>query len=257
MKKSVAFIVLLLSVIITAPCIRTGAVLLVPQESTFEYPRERTVKKAVDREWKLRLVNPWNKLPEGYSVELGIFRGFYIDKRILPNVEAMFEDAKKAGINLKIDSVYRSHEDQTYAYNKKVNEYLSYGYGRKDAENKAATITARPDTSEHQTGLAIDIISEEYAKNHARMTAAFADTKAYEWLSTHCYDYGYILRYKENKTDVTGVIFEPWHYRFVGVEYAAQIRNFDGVFEEWLSEFNEKQSECPKDSAFLAVLCVQ
>lgn len=257
MKKSVAFIVLLLTLIIAAPCKSTGAVLLVSPQNTHEYPRERINKKICDREWKLRLVNPWNKLPEGYSVELGTFRGFYIDKRILPNVEAMFEDAGKAGLNLKINSIYRSLADQTYAYNKKVNEYLSYGYGRKDAENKAATITARPDTSEHQTGLAIDIISEEFARTHARMTEAFADTKAYEWLSTHCYDYGFILRYKKDKTDVTGVIFEPWHYRFVGVEYAAQIKNYDGVFEEWLEEFNEKLSGFRLDPAFLAIPCVQ
>ncbi len=189
----------------------------------------RAYSKGSNGNWRSILVNPWNYLSPDFKPKLADFYGGKIDARVFDIAESMFKAAKNDGINLELSSGYRSKETQTGLYEKKVKSYTDIGYSRSAAEVKAATITARPDTSEHQTGLALDILSDEYRS----MTARFAETKAYSWLCKNAYKYGFIMRYPEDKLDITGVIFEPWHWRYVGVDIALEMRNKDICYEEW------------------------
>lgn len=183
-------------------------------------------------DWSLILVNPSHKLPEGFTVELADFGGGQVDERIRDVCDRMFADAKKAGVSLKLVDAYRSEKRQNELFRRKVDAYISKGYGRSEAEKLAATITARPNTSEHQTGLALDIVTPSYTK----MNKGFAETKAFKWLDENAYNYGFTLRYGRDKTPVTKVIFEPWHWRFVGVEAAARMKISGQCLEEYLGK---------------------
>ncbi len=181
-------------------------------------------------EWSLILVNPAHRLPNGFEVTLADFEGGQVDARILDICVQMFLDAEADGVSLKLVDAYRSRKRQSELYQKKVDSYIAKGYSRTDAEKKAATITARPDTSEHQTGLALDIVTPSYTK----MNSGFANTKAYKWLLQHAHNYGFTLRYPKGKTLITKVIYEPWHWRFVGLEAAVSMKASGNCLEEYL-----------------------
>jgi D-alanyl-D-alanine carboxypeptidase len=157
-----------------------------------------------------------------------------VDKRILDICKEMFADAKKDGVTLTLVDAYRSYNRQKELYEVKVSSYLNKGYSREPSEAKAATITARPGTSEHQTGLALDIVTPSYTKRNK----GFANTDAYKWLDANAQDYGFTLRYKKDKVSITGVIYEPWHWRFVGVEAARAMKKSGQCHEEYLGLSN-------------------
>ena len=181
-------------------------------------------------EWSLILVSPAHHLPEDFKVTLADFEGGQVDARILDICSQMFLDAKADGVSLTLVDAYRSHLRQSELYQKKVDSYIGKGYSRTDAEAKAATITARPDTSEHQTGLALDIVTPSYTK----MNSGFAKTDAYNWLLEYAHNYGFALRYPNGKKQITKVIYEPWHWRFVGVEAAVSMKARNQCLEEYL-----------------------
>lgn len=185
-------------------------------------------------DWTSIVVNPTNKLPGGFEVAVADFKNGQVDKRILKVCEQMFADAKADGVDLKLVDGYRSNDRQNELYQEQVSRWTAKGYSRKDAEDNAATITARPGTSEHQTGLAMDIVTPSYTK----MNKGFAKTAAYKWLDTHAYNYGFTLRYKDGKSSVTKVIYEPWHWRFVGIEAAAKMKISGEVLEEYFNVTN-------------------
>ncbi len=110
-----------------------------------------------------------------------------------------------------------------------MDSYIAKGYSRADAEAEAATITARPNTSEHQTGLALDIVTPSYT----RRDKGFANTEAFKWMSANAQDYGFTLRYPQGKQEYTRVIYEPWHWRFVGVEAAKAMKQSGQCLEEY------------------------
>lgn len=182
--------------------------------------------------WYLTLVNYQYYLPDGFSVSLGtITNGIKVDARIVEAYNAMERAARNDGVWLNPTSGYRSIEYQRNLFNSRVNQYMSsYGYSRATAEAKVATYTARPGTSEHNLGLAIDFYDSSTA-----LTSAFANTKQGKWLNANSYKYGFILRYESSKSSITGIIFEPWHFRFVGVEDATKIYNSGLCLEEYLS----------------------
>jgi D-alanyl-D-alanine carboxypeptidase len=182
-------------------------------------------------DWAEVLVNPTHLLPDGFEVELADFEGGQVDVRIRDICEAMFADAKADGVDLKLVDAYRSYETQNEQYHKKVDSYIAKGYSREDAETKAATITARPNTSEHQTGLALDIVTPSYTKRDK----GFAKTDAFKWLNVNAQDYGFTMRYKADKQEYTKVIYEPWHWRFVGTEAAKAMKQSGECFEEYLN----------------------
>ena len=180
-------------------------------------------------DWTMILIDPDNPLPKQFQVELAEFENGYVDARILDICVSMFDDAKKEGISLVLVDAYRSYERQMELYQAKVERYLREGYELKEAGRIAATITAYPDTSEHQLGLALDIVTETY-KIRDR---GFEKTRAFKWLVANAHNYGFILRYPESKTAVTKIIYEPWHWRFVGIKAAFDIKIRDICLEEY------------------------
>ena len=181
--------------------------------------------------WNMILANPWNALPDDFAAPLtSVYGGYQVDERIVEDLTAMFDAAAAEGVDLMICSAYRSVSYQQGLFERKVNEYIGYGYSQEQATTTAATIVAVPGTSEHHTGLALDIVTP----SHQVLDDAFADTEAAEWLKANAPDYGFILRYPADKTVQTGIIFEPWHYRYVGRDYARSITDTGLCFEEWL-----------------------
>ena len=196
----------------------------------YTIPRHRPDADVPTGDWMSILVNPASPLPDDFSVSAEDFAGGKVNKRILDICKEMFADAKADGVRFKLVDAYRSYDLQKELFEEKVQSYLDKGLSREDAEEEAATITARPNTSEHQTGLALDIVTPSYTKRDK----GFAKTDAFKWLAANAQDYGFTLRYKKDKQDITGVIYEPWHWRFVGVEAARAMKKSGEVLEEYL-----------------------
>ena len=183
--------------------------------------------------WNLLLVNDWNPLPAGYDSDVTfstVSGGKQVDSRIIDAVNRMLNDA--AAYDLAVVSAYRPKEEQDFLYWRKVKQYTDKGYSDLEAQKVGGTIVKRPGFSEHNCGLAMDVGgSGDYT-----LEQTFANTPAYAWLIEHCADYGFILRFPEGKEDITGVIYEPWHYRYVGEEAARYIMDNDLCLEEYLAQ---------------------
>ena len=183
--------------------------------------------------WNLLLVNDWNPLPAGYDSDVSfstVSGGKQVDSRIIDAVNRMLNDA--AAYDLAVVSAYRPKEEQNTLYWRKVQQYTDKGYSDLEAQKVGGTIVKRPGFSEHNCGLAMDVGgSGDYT-----LEQTFANTPAYAWLIEHCADYGFILRFPEGKEDITGVIYEPWHYRYVGEEAARYIMDNDLCLEEYLAQ---------------------
>lgn len=167
-----------------------------------------------DDDWALTLVNWENPVPEGYSIpELVELRnGQSIDRRAYPDLQRMMDDCRAAGLDPLICSSYRTEEFQTQLFENKVSKYINQGYDRAEAESLAMQWVARPGTSEHQLGLAVDIVDTGYQNLDEQQE----QTAVQQWLLENCAEYGFILRYPTDKAELTGVNYEPWHYRYVG-----------------------------------------
>ena len=195
----------------------------------------KTTKAAVVTEvkgdWKLILVNSTHILPDDFSVKLSYVNSTYqADARIADIVKSMISAAKNDGVSLVICSAYRSVASQTRLFNNKVSYYKNQGYSDVNARAVSATIVAVPKTSEHHTGLALDIVTKSYTS----LDSGFDKTTAFRWLSENAYKYGFINRYPKDKTDITKISYEPWHYRYVGTTAAKEIRDRKICLEEYL-----------------------
>ena len=183
--------------------------------------------------WNLLLVNDWNPLPAGYDSDVSfstVSGGKQVDSRIIDAVNRMLQDA--SAYDLAVVSAYRPKEEQDILYWRKVKQYTDKGYSDLEAQKVGGTIVKRPGFSEHNCGLAMDVGgSGDYT-----LEQTFANTPAYAWLMEHCADYGFILRFPQGKEDITGVIYEPWHYRYVGKDAAQDIFNRDITLEEYLGK---------------------
>lgn len=179
----------------------------------------------------LTLVNFENTIPKDWKVDLvQLNNGQSVDRRIYDDLIAMLQAAKSGGLNPLICSSYRTNEKQEQLYQNKVSEYLSQGYSKVEASDKAAFWVARPGTSEHQLGLAVDIVS---TKNQ-RLDRSQENTVEQQWLIQNSWKYGFVLRYPTNKNSITGVGYEPWHYRYVGKEHAKKINELGVCLEEYV-----------------------
>lgn len=202
------------------------------------YLMDGTINDQQD-DWKLVLVNKWNEMEAGYVPELTeLAEGHRVDSRIADSLMDMIHDAKKDGYYIYILSSYRDMEKQISLYEAEVEKWLSEGYSQEAAEEKAGTIVAFPGTSEHHLGLAVDLVSSE----HIKLDQDAEKTKGYQWLVAHCHEYGFILRYPNNASDITGIIYEPWHFRYVGAEAATEIMEAGITLEEYLSELSSELS---------------
>ena len=180
-----------------------------------------------DESWKLLLVNADRPLPEGFTVELKALRnGHYVDRRIYPELQQMFDDARAVGIYPLINESFRSAERQQQIMDKYIASYEASGMSHEAAVKKARQIVALPGTSEHQLGLALDIIAEFDADS----------TATWNWLRENAWRYGFILRYPADKEEITGISYEPWHYRYVGVPTAQEITEQGLSLEEYLQD---------------------
>lgn len=179
----------------------------------------------------LTLVNFENTIPKDWKVDLvQLNNGQSVDRRIYDDLIAMLQAAKSEGLNPLICSSYRTNEKQEQLYQNKVSEYLSQGYSKVEASDKAAFWVARPGTSEHQLGLGVDIVS---TKNQ-RLDRSQENTVEQQWLIQNSWKYGFVLRYPTNKNSITGVGYEPWHYRYVGKEHAKKINELGVCLEEYV-----------------------
>lgn len=181
------------------------------------------------------LVNPWNAVPEGYVPRLEeVEDGYLVDSRSAAALTRMLEDCRAAGNLPVICSAYRTQEYQEELFQNKVLRVLATGVMPGDAEIIAARSVAVPGTSEHQLGLAVDIIDETYVN----LDRWQENTSVQKWLMANCWRYGFILRYPNEKSDVTGIIYEPWHYRYVGTVTAKAVTESGLCFEEYLQTLN-------------------
>ena len=181
------------------------------------------------------VVNPWHYVPEDYVKNLvdipsEFGSGQRVDASCYDALMQMLTDCEKAGHNMYILSSNRSQADQEYLFNNQVNKQMANGYSYEEALKVAATISAIPGTSEHQLGLAVDIIDTKLWALEEEQ----ADLPGQQWLMEHCHEYGFILRYPKDGTDSTGIIYEPWHYRYVGIELAYELHELDLTVEEYL-----------------------
>ena len=186
-------------------------------------------------DWNMILVNKQNPISLSFEPEsLASVDGTYeLDARVVPFIQEMIQAAGADGIQLRLVSAYRDADLQQYLYQQEIQTYLAMGYSQAQATEEAGRWVAIPGTSEHQTGLAADIVSYDWLVAGKGLTDDFAEDPAAIWLKEHAHEYGFILRYPEDKTEVTGIGFEPWHFRFVGVEVATVIMEEEICLEEY------------------------
>lgn len=184
-------------------------------------------------DWMLTLVNPWNPLPEDYACTLTrLSNGHSVDERCCPDLQAMMDACRAAGLSPVICSSYRSREKQEELFQGKVNRLIAQGYSQESAKTEAARSVALPGTSEHQLGLAVDIVD----LGNQNLDSTQETTAVQQWLMAHSWEYGFILRYPSDKSELTGIIYEPWHYRYVGKAAAEEIFRQGVCLEEYLNQ---------------------
>lgn len=191
--------------------------------------------------WNLVLLNPGNKLEEEIPMKRVKVDDQSVDSRAYDSYKQMYDAALEAGHTLFLRSGYRSIESQRINYTAEINRQQKQLNKSKEEATKAAELYyTRPGHSEHHAGLAFDLITPEYHKNIYTLSEKFAETDAYKWLIENCASYGFILRYPKSKEEITQINFEPWHYRYVGVEHAKIIMSNNLCLEEYVAEMEGK-----------------
>ena len=199
----------------------------------------------LDAEYEnLLLVNADNPLPDSYdsdvrkdlvTIDEQYRNNNYvtdIHKDVYPYITAMVATAQKEGVNLRVWSPFRSYSIQNDLFLKQVERMKAQGYSGKEAEDKAATVVARPGTSEHNTGLCADFNMAD---------DKFENTKEYEWMVNNAEKFGFVMRYSAEKKPITGVIHESWHWRFVGINAAKEMNKLGYCLEEYVEYRNNKK----------------
>ena len=190
-------------------------------------------------DWRLILINKQHSIPEGYEEEVPLgnintMKGvMHCDERIIDDLLAMIQAAKNDGVTLLICSPYRDLAYQEMLFNRKINYYMNRGLSYMEAYQMGSQVVTVPNASEHQLGLALDIVTDTFTD----LTEGFADTNAGKWLAANSCRYGFILRYPKEKEDITGITYEPWHFRYVGVEAATLITEQEITLEEFWEEY--------------------
>jgi D-alanyl-D-alanine carboxypeptidase len=206
--------------------------LLVASSLGLHSPNEPTIGNVATTEngWNLILINKDNRIPEDYEVKLTkLANGKKVDERIYPELQKMFNDARASGLSLFVAQGYRTEEEQHLLLDQKQEAYENEGNSPKEARKLAEQWVAVPGTSEHQIGIAVDI-NADTEKSKAE--------DVYDWLADNAHKYGFINRYPADKTDITGISNEPWHYRYVGVDAATEIYEKNVCLEEYIETLN-------------------
>ena len=209
-------------------------------ESTEGITEAETAETVLDFGWNLILVNRDNPLSKDYHIETrSIGNGLSVDVRIYEPLMKMLAAGNSQGCSLLVCSAYRPYERQMEIYQSDIAEYQSRGYSYERACELTEKTLSVPGTSEHQAGLAVDIV----ARTHQVLNSNYASTTEGKWLAAHAHEYGFIIRYPEDKVDITGIDFEPWHFRYVGVEAATEIHELGCCLEEYIEILKERTTQ--------------
>lgn len=184
-------------------------------------------KIPANKEWNLVVVNEWNVLPENYDETLTLMQlsnGEYVDVRIYPDLQEMFNDMRAANIYPIVREGYRTMEEQKELLEERIQRYIDEGLTKRRAKKAALQYVAMPGYSEHHLGSAVDINAD---------VCMSTNQDVYQWLARYAHEYGFILRYPLGKEDVTGINYEPWHYRYVGKEAARELYEREICLEEY------------------------
>lgn len=185
-------------------------------------------------DWRLVLINKQHPIPDDYDFKLGTFTsGMRCDERVIEDLLLMMQAAKKDGLNLVVRSPYRTSDHQEDNFNDRIKSYMRQGLSYMEAYKATSIVITVPGCSEHEVGLAFDITSD----NFIELKQGFADTEEGEWLEEHSHEYGFILRYPSGKEYITGIEYEPWHFRYVGREAAGIIKDEKLCLEEFWDKY--------------------
>lgn len=196
------------------------------------YSQDRSA--LTEEEWSLILVNAGNPIPDDYEISLTELRGGQsVDSRIYPDLQKMFDDMREQGIYPVVGEGYRTRQAQQKMMDDKIRAYIASGFNRKSAKALAEAEVAMPGTSEHELGIAVDINADKEKSSN---------DEVYKWLAENAYKYGFIQRYPFGKYSITGIDYEPWHYRYVGISHAEKIHSRGVCLEEYLENY-EKEKE--------------
>lgn len=188
-------------------------------------------KLPVDNEWALFLVNSDNPLPDNYVVKPAkIFGEYELDERCAEYFKNMISASRVDGVTIHVESALRTTEYQKSLLNLEIQTFKNMGYSEDDAYKNATKEVAEPGQSEHNAGVAVDLLED----GNTTLTTDFDKTDEFRWLSDNAYKYGFILRYPKDKTAVTGINYEPWHFRFVGVYNATRMKETGLCLEEYI-----------------------
>lgn len=191
-------------------------------------------------DWALFLVNNYFSLPSSYNpktVSIDGEKKFHI--KAADDFKAMLKAADEAGEKLYVVSAYRTIDYQRNLFENNVKKLEGQGMTEKEARVETARNIAKPGMSEHNTGLATDLVSASWYTKHDDLTEDFENTSEFKWLDENAYKYGFILRYPKGKEEITEITYEPWHYRYVGIENAQNIKESGLTLEEYIWKNNK------------------
>lgn len=199
------------------------------KEAELQIPTATLSPEAAALPWNLTLVNSTHPVPENWNITLKeLSNGRRIDERIYPDLQAMFDAARAVGLTPKVNTAYRTYEDQKDMLVTKYRQQRNSGLSHEDAQIAALKWASYPGYSEHQLGLAVDINSSDQEK--------CSNDRVWDWMKRNCQDYGFIWRYPGVKSSITGISNEDWHFRYVGKEAATYIMTNQLCLEEYLQQ---------------------
>lgn len=185
-------------------------------------------------DWRLTLINKQHPIPNDYDFKLGTFTpGMRCDERVIEDLLLMMQAAKADGLNLVVRSPYRTSDHQEDNFNNRIKSYMKQGLSYMEAYKATSRVITVPGCSEHEVGLALDITSDSYCE----LKQGFADTEGGKWLAEHSSEYGFVIRYPEGKEYITSIEYEPWHFRYVGREAAAVMKEENLCLEEFWDKY--------------------
>ena len=231
-------VVLIVFIIITIACVMIKNVKTDNEHTDLfvsEIPSitESSTEKIDRTQWNLMLVNPDIPLPENYEINVKqLDNGQAVDERCYDDLQNMLKDCRSAGLSPVVCSSYRTQEKQQMLFDNQVEKWKNQGYSEDEAKKQAGKLVAVPGTSEHQLGLALDIVDISYQLLEEEQE----NTPTQKWLLENSWKYGFILRYPKDKTDITKISYEPWHYRYVGKKAAKEIFDAKICLEEYLEK---------------------
>lgn len=215
---------------ITLRCVLIGIVVLVAicGYKYYQYGNIFVDKTSLEDGWETALINDDNYVDKEYEPSLvKLANGERVDERIYPQLQAMFDDARRQGLSITVRSGYRSWEEQKELWEEEISRLAEEGVSLHDAKRSGVLSVQRPGMSEHQAGLAVDINSMPNVSGDA----------LYNWLQNNAHRYGFVLRYPNDKSEITGITYEPWHFRYVGEETASIMKNENLCLEEYVERY--------------------